>query len=138
MCDAHWPLLPEGLQRRLRHRYRHGRELDRRPSILWLAAARSAIDAIADLERHAATGDQAKSEIPAQPPHGDEEPRQSTYITSAERTDAGDRSEQPQTGGQEGGRRRSGSGAESPTDQAERHGLVLMPYHAAPDQEAAE
>ena len=28
------------------------------------------------------------------------------------------------------------SGAESPTDPTDRHGLVLMPYHAAPTGEA--
>ena len=135
MCHEHWPLLPEGLQRTLRHRYRHGQERDRRPSILWLAAARSAIDTIADLERHAATEHQAAEDGAKRSVRGEELHTQ-TQLTFVEPLDASVRSEQPETVGKEGGRRRSVSGAESPTDQAERHGLVLMPYHAAPSGEA--
>jgi len=52
MCPAHWRHVPYTTKQTMqRHDPAGGR-----PSILWLAAARSAIDAVADTERHARQG----------------------------------------------------------------------------------
>lgn len=50
MCRDHWRMVPAPLQRRVWATYRPGQEVDKRPSPEYLAAARAAIDAVAELE----------------------------------------------------------------------------------------
>ena len=160
MCGEHWPLLPPALQHTLRHRYRHGQEHDRRPSIVWLAAARTAIDTVSESQRPVDGDLNETRDVDDRQP----DPDQTTATGATRNGDAGnenrDRREagreqspatataitQPtssaRTDGHEPTRGMTGregvggalSGAESPTDPANPPGLVLMPYHAAPEQ----
>jgi hypothetical protein len=159
MCGEHWPLLPPALQHTLRHRYRHGQEDDRRPSIVWLAAARTAIDTVAESQRPVDDLDEIQDVDDRHP-----DPDQMTASGANRNVDAGDENRARREAGREQspatatantqptssaqtdrheptrgmtGREGVGgalSGAESPTDPANPPGLVLMPYHAAPEQ----
>ncbi len=50
MCPGHWRLVPEALRAEVWRAYRPGQEKDKRPSREYLAAARAAIDAVAERE----------------------------------------------------------------------------------------
>jgi len=50
MCPGHWRMVPTPLRAEIWRTYRPGQEVDKRPSAEYLAAARAAIDAVADLE----------------------------------------------------------------------------------------
>lgn len=51
MCHHHWGLLPVALRMPVVRHYRKGQCADKRPSKEWLAAARRAIQYIAEKER---------------------------------------------------------------------------------------
>jgi hypothetical protein len=50
MCPAHWRMVPLALQRAVWASYRHGQCDDKRPSGVWLDAAKAAIEAVAKKE----------------------------------------------------------------------------------------
>jgi hypothetical protein len=51
MCRLHWFMVPARLRRLVLLHYRRGQCDDRQPSSDWLAAARAAINAVAELEK---------------------------------------------------------------------------------------
>lgn len=53
MCGRHWAMVPKALQREVWATYRHGQEVDKRPSQAYLAAAHRAVMDVFDLERAA-------------------------------------------------------------------------------------
>lgn len=50
MCSKHWRMVPRALQHAIWRHFRPGQERDKEPTSLYLAAAKSAIDAVAGLE----------------------------------------------------------------------------------------
>lgn len=51
MCRKHWALVPPQLKADILRHYRKGQEIDKHPSVAYLHAMRSAIRAVADVER---------------------------------------------------------------------------------------